>query len=420
MKIWTCLLLVLALACPALAAFEPRLDEDTACDLRVVANYDNFEALEAEFDRFNDYYPDVNMSYDKLDDYKNTIRVALSNEGGPDIYAAFAWMVEREEYQTVFDAAVDLGDPALGIDLSCIRENVLYRDASGGVPMVTVFTGAYGMLVNDAIFADVGIEVPRTFPELVDACGKLRAAGYEHPLMGFNHPSNGMAPCLSNPLIHAAVRDDPEAVSALNALDPAAGEILRPMLERVNEIRELGLIDLQACEEIEDNYSGVILRFFEGDVPMMICNGDVASGTKKRESLSEAYTAHPFPYTYHLLPTADDGAYFLNTTTMCFAINAHSENLEMAEEFMRFLVSTEELSHMAQIKRVVTPTVDMSLDEMYAALGEADAQHSLAEVEIGLLDAPITQARQMAYNVLNGLMTVDEAVEAFGRLEKAS
>ncbi len=49
------------------AGFKPSLDKDTRCSITVVGSYDNFEALEAEFDRFNRYYPNVQLSYVKLD-----------------------------------------------------------------------------------------------------------------------------------------------------------------------------------------------------------------------------------------------------------------------------------------------------------------------------------------------------------------
>ena len=47
--------------------FSQTLDKNTECSIIVTGNYDNFEALEAEFDRFNKIYPNVQLSYVKLD-----------------------------------------------------------------------------------------------------------------------------------------------------------------------------------------------------------------------------------------------------------------------------------------------------------------------------------------------------------------
>ena len=57
--------------------FEPGLDAATACKISVAGSYSNFEALEAEFDRFNEFYPNVELSYTKIDDYNNSIATVL-------------------------------------------------------------------------------------------------------------------------------------------------------------------------------------------------------------------------------------------------------------------------------------------------------------------------------------------------------
>ena len=84
MKRIVCIVLVILMAATLVACggktpddkdakFEPALDTNTSCTISVVGSYDNFEALEAEFDRFNELYPNVRFSYSKLDDYNNTL-----------------------------------------------------------------------------------------------------------------------------------------------------------------------------------------------------------------------------------------------------------------------------------------------------------------------------------------------------------
>ena len=43
------------LAASAEGDFRPSLDTAIDCNIKVVGGYSNFEALEAEFDRFNEY-----------------------------------------------------------------------------------------------------------------------------------------------------------------------------------------------------------------------------------------------------------------------------------------------------------------------------------------------------------------------------
>ena len=49
--------------------FTPRLDTNTDCSVTVAGHYNNFEALEAEFNEFSQYYPNVRLTYTFMDGY---------------------------------------------------------------------------------------------------------------------------------------------------------------------------------------------------------------------------------------------------------------------------------------------------------------------------------------------------------------
>ena len=145
---------------------------------------------------------------------------------------------------------------------------------------------------------------------------------------------------------------------------------------------------------------------------MMTCTGDTVSGTKKRESRSEAFIAHPFKYTFVPVPLSEEGANFLDLPNLQFSVNKNSKNLEMANEFMRFLLRTEELNNIAKVKGLITCSTDYSFDDVYAPIGKSE---HLYQLEIGLLDNTYTQLRWAAYKVFTGKMTVDEAVNNYGK-----
>lgn len=96
------------------AGFKPSLDTNTNSRITVVGNYDNFEALEAEFDRFNEIYPNVQLSYVKLDDYYNMPGTTLESDEKPNIFFSYASMIGNEKYDSVFAHMEDLSDSALG------------------------------------------------------------------------------------------------------------------------------------------------------------------------------------------------------------------------------------------------------------------------------------------------------------------
>ena len=395
--------------------FQPSLDTSTSCSINVAGGYDNFEALEAEFDRFNEYYPDVELTFTKVDDYNNMIGTVLNGNDAPDIYVNYSWMYGREQYKNSIDHAEDLSDPELGLDLDCIRSNIILNTEDGTLPMVPVFANTYGMLVNNDLFEKEGLSVPTTYQELVEVCNAFREKGYENPMMGFsNEETTSLFTLTIYPFFCGTVANDEEAVKKLNALDPSAGEYMRPSLEKMVQFLDDGCVDLDACAEIENNYEAVILRFFEGDVPMMACSGDTVSGTKKRESRSEAFIASPFAYTFAPVPMSDEGAYFLDMPNLQFSVNKDSQNLDMANEFMRFLITSQELNEMAQNKGLMSPTRDLSFNSMYAAFGDVPESRIMSPEVFGLTDDAVIQLRQAVYGVGTGAMTIDEAVAGYG------
>jgi multiple sugar transport system substrate-binding protein len=430
MKKWICILLVVCAlvsltACggntqeESAAGFKPALDTKKSCNITIAGSYDNFEALEAEFDRFNEFYPNVRLSYVKLDDYNNTLSAVLEGNDAPNIFFSYTWMIGSEKYAPVVAHMEDLSDASLGLDLGCIRPGLINRDAEGRVFLVPVFSRTYGMLVNNDLFEKEGLAVPGTLSELLNVCEAFRSKGYGSPMMGYSLKSSG---CLMNtvayPLFAATLAENPEALQLANDLDPAAGEYMRPALKTVEQLIQSGCIDLSACDKIEDNYTKVILRFFEGDVPMMICTGDTVSGTRKRESQSEAFTNAPFRYAFAPIPLTDDGGYFIDSPSVEFSVNKHCGDLDMTNEFMRFLITNKELNEMASVKRLVTPTRDLSFDSVYAPFGQVPADRTISPEVLGIKDQLTVQLRIAAFQVGKAEITIDQAVAMYGSFEQ--
>ena len=398
--------------------FTPKYSSDTTYKLSVAGTYSNFESLESAFERFYTYYPNGEIMYTYLDDYINTVGQALAGQEPPDIYVVQPWMYGDERFDPLFDGAEVLSDPELNINLDCIRQGLRWEMNDGEILALPVFATSYGILVNMDIFEKENLEVPKTFGELKETCEKLKAAGYASPVMGADtNTTPGIGYSFAYPMFAKKVKDDRSVEGDLNNLVPSAGEVMREPLTRLKELVDSGCIDIDKCKaEIEDDYNAVIMRFFEGDVPMMICSGDVVSGTKKRESKSEAFTANPFKYDFYVAPSGDEGGYYMDSMSILFSVNKDSANLDMTNEFIRFLTSEKELGLMAQEKRLITPTKDYSLDEVYASLSGFPEDRTVNFRDTEILDTAVKEFRAAAYAVINGEMTVDEAVAAYGTI----
>lgn len=395
--------------------FKPSLDTSTSCKITVAGSYDNFEALEAEFDRFNEFYPNVKLSYVKLDDYDNSIATVLDSKDKPNIFFIDAGKIGNQSYKTVFEHMEVLSDPALKINLDCIRPGLLNHEKDGSVLMVPVFSRTYGMLVNKNLFEKEGLSVPTTLAELNSVCEAFKNKGYASPMMGYSlKNSSCFMYTLAYPMFVAELAKNPEALALANELNPDAGEYMRPALTAVKQLIDSNYIDITECDKIADNYTKVIMRFFEGDVPMMICAGDTASGTKKRESQSDAFKASPFEYSFAPIPLTSDGGYFMDSPSIEFAVNKYCDNLDMTNEFMRFLISNEQLNNLAAIKRLLTPTKDLSFDAFYAPFGQIPSDRIISPEVLGVSNPLTVQIRVASYRVGKGEITIDEAVEMYG------
>ena len=398
--------------------FKPSLDLETKCQIRVVGDYSNFEALEKEFDRFNQYYPNVALSYEKVDDYTNNLATVLEGNNKPNIFFSYAaWTAGDAKYSTIIPHMEDLSDASLKMNLKCIRPGLINHDANNKVLMVPVFSRTYGTLVNNNLFKKEGISIPTTWNELLEACASFVEKGYKSPMMGYSLKDSS---CLMNTIAYpsfvATLAPNPEVLKKANNLDPSAGEYMRDALNKVKQLVDNKAINIEECDKITDNYTKVILRFYEGDVPMMICAGDTVSGTKKREKESEAFINNPFEYSYLPIPLTDKGGYFIDSPSIQFSVNKDCENLDMTNEFMRFIIRTEELNNMASLKRLVTPTNELSFDPVYASFGEIPAERTFSPEALGIKDPLVKQLRIASYKVGRGDLTVDQAVEQYGSL----
>ena len=69
---------------------------------------------------------------------------------------------------------------------------------------------------------------------------------------------------------------------------------------------------------------------------------------------------------------------------------------------------------MASVKRLVTPTTDLSFDSIYAPFGQVSANRTIFPEVFGMTDSLTAQIRIAAFPVGKGEITVDEAVAMSG------
>ena len=69
---------------------------------------------------------------------------------------------------------------------------------------------------------------------------------------------------------------------------------------------------------------------------------------------------------------------------------------------------------MASVKRLVTPTTDLSFDAVYAPFGQVPAERTMSPEMLGITDPLTVQIRIAAFKVGKGEITIDEAIKQYG------
>lgn len=390
--------------------FQPKLDTDSKVVLNTTGFFGNFEALDQVTNDFNEYYPNVEFTYEQVS--TENFESYLEANPGVDIF-----MTSQETFEKLGNKLVDqCADLAKeGVSLKDIDEDMLkmsYRD--GKLTAIPMSQNLYGLIVNVSLLEKEGLKVPDNYEEFMDVLAALKEKGYT-PIQG---PDSKVYAELTEGMAFDMILKDKKLYDSLMAGEDSAVDTLLPVVEKLSAIIDNGYTDYAVNQSYpQDNYDQAILRFFDGEVPFWVCNTEKVSGMKKRESKSESFQANPFEYTYIYAPLGDKGVYAYSEPWFGFSVNKDSDDYEYAIEFMRFLATKDEINKIADVKGV--PAI--AKEKTDVAIYRNVLNPGKAEMEC-VNDGTITQPMISAwYTCMNKYATGEyasarEAMEAFVKL----
>lgn len=85
---------------------------------------------------------------------------------------------------------------------------------------------------------------------------------------------------------------------------------------------------------------------------------------------------------------------------------------------MRFLIRNEELNNMASLKRLTTPTKEMTLDTVYAYFAQVPAERTFSPEALGIKDPLAKQIRLASFKVGKGTLDIGSAIAQYGVCHK--
>lgn len=240
--------------------FEPRLDTDQKIYLNISGFFGNFEALDQVTADFNQYYPNVEFSYEQVsgDKFESYL------EANPKVDIM---MTSEEIFDRMGSQLEDLcGDLAKeNIDFSAIEEDMLLRGKHGEKQSyIPMGQNIYGMVANTSLLKKEGLKVPQNYEDFMEVLASLKEKGYI-PIQG---PEKKVYAELASSMVYDEIMADQSLYGELMTGNESAVDKLQPTMDKLTYIIDNDFTDLSVNESYPaDNYDGAILKFFEGDVP---------------------------------------------------------------------------------------------------------------------------------------------------------
>ena len=329
------------------AGFVPALDTSTEAVLYVVGGWGNFEALDQVALDFKNYYPNVDVVYSKLDSTVADMANRFATGEEIDLFISDWWDAESASCADILQNAEDLNEA--GIDFSNLNAELLKTgENEGRQVMLPLYLQIMGYMVNLDLLESAGVEVPTDYDALVKAAAQLTEAGYEKPIyIDSGHYNRAFVDYYLQQLVNG--EDEKTAMEKTFA--------------QIEVLYDDGYINDDG-NTLEDTYNAMILRFFEGDIPIQFIPTGNFCGTAKREAKSEAFTAKPFRYEFVPMAFGESGmTYVSQQSSLYIGAFKGSANLALTNEFLRFMFTDSEMDVLRSIKKMPTSNLNNGLED---------------------------------------------------------
>lgn len=289
---------------------------------------ENAQSLQALADEFMSQNKNVSIEINSMSDAGTVLRTRLTKNDLPDIIACGgdATYTELQSAGVLMDMSEAVGNIQPAYLQMLYDVNKDGEETAYGVPYAT---NASGILYNKDMFKELGLSVPETWDELMEACETIKAAGKIPFELTFADnwtclpPWNSMAPVIPDPSFTADRKENKTTFE----------ETHKEVLEKYAKILEYAQDDYMGTTYADGNK-----LFAEGEAAMMI-NGNWAISEFKN-------TNKDFNVDMFAFPSVNDAA--KNTVTsgidVLFAVSANSDKSqqEAAKKFINFMTETKQ------------------------------------------------------------------------------
>ena len=329
--------------------------------------------LDAVETAFAEAHPEYNITWDNIfynqgTDYFPQLQTALAGGDQPEIIMGnpglYPDLVEQ-------GYVADLSDNETIKSLNLPSGDLGDVSADGKIYGFPIDFKSWGVFYNKKIFKDLGIEEPKTYTELLDACQKIADSG-------------------TDPWAHAfgdAVFGDIEMRNYVwtKALDEGQNDVFEKLMSGEKKLMDYDFfkdgLNLWAerlawmrDDAMTNDQNAALEVFTSGEAAMMYFG---TWGIGDLESLIEGTD---FVYGFFVEPIDDEGSAKLNVQVdQSFMVNPNSENFDVAIEFMEYWVTEGAASWSAKSwMPLLNGSVAESTPEIVKTLAEIKATGNIS------------------------------------------
>jgi raffinose/stachyose/melibiose transport system substrate-binding protein len=289
-------------------------------------------AIKAVAEQFMAENPDIKVETTtaSTDQYQQTARTQLASGTAPDILYVWSGGANSMSVWNVAKEGVleDLSNESWVDIVPEDQKDLAQYD--GKTYMLPMVYGAIGAMYNTAVYEDAGVEVPTTYPELLNACHDLADAGYVPFAVGLQTPAHTQ-------LISYAL-----VASTVYATDP---DFNQQMDEGTADFADSGWRDaFDMYMEMADNdcFQDSPTGTPSEEAIRMVSAGEAGAIVATNATMSQIQeSAGDTEIGFYGLPGADaeEDVYLPVAMGGAYGISKDSKNVESAKKFLDFMAT---------------------------------------------------------------------------------
>ncbi|WP_080838979.1 ABC transporter substrate-binding protein [Cohnella massiliensis] len=272
------------------------------------------------------------------DQYFNVLKTKLNAKEGPDIFGGQSGYSEIKLNYNVEQNAVDL----TGEEWTQREDPLTLEQLSlnGKVYALTIWDtySSFVLVYNKKIFADLGLEIPKTYEEFKQLSLKIQEAGitpiYEPIADGWHHVLWFAEPGPQYDKTTPNLYDDLNA----NKKKFADDKTMETALAQLKEMYDLNFF---GDNTFSDTGADTANKLASGEYAMALANQSLVF------DIAEANPdLSPEDFGYFVIPLADNRIYYINPGGPSKFIYSGSKHIEEAKQYFAFLAKQENLQYM--------------------------------------------------------------------------